>query len=133
MSRNYITVEELKSFMGPRWSDQFQEEVETWFIPYGSAGLRQLFRNSGLNLDERLEEGKVEEIVVKSVLAEMIASSLDAQSSDMPFGEMSQYSQAAGGYSISMSGITSTNLYLKKSQARLLGLPGVAIDTITLN
>ena len=130
---NYLTIDELKSFMGDRWSDQFEDMAETWLIPYGSAGLRQFFKNVSLSLDDMIESGEIELIVVKSVLAEMIASSLEAQSDNLPFGDVSQMSQSAGGYSISMSGLSGTNLYLKKAQARILGLPSMTISKLTIN
>ena len=130
---NYLTIDELKSFMGDRWSDQFEDMAETWLIPYGSSGLRQFFKNVSLSLDDMIESGEVELIVVKSVLAEMIASSLEAQSDNLPFGDVSQMSQSAGGYSISMSGLSGTNLYLKKAQARILGLPSMTVSKLTIN
>lgn len=130
---DYLSVEEVEVFMGETWREDFRELVEDWLIPYGSAGLRQIFRNHDLDLDAQLEDNKLELIVLKSVLAEMISASLEAKEDSLPSGDATQFSQSAGGYSISMSGLSGSNLYLKKAQAKLLGLPGMLIKSITIN
>lgn len=129
----YLNIDELESFMGDRWSDSFTEKVETWLLPYGSAALRQIFKAHGMDLDERMEKNDTEPILVKSVLAEMISASLESEESSLPLGESNQLSQAAGGYSFSISGLSGTNLYLKKAQARALGLPGIVVESLKIN
>lgn len=127
MAEVYATINDLKTVMGDAWQDS-QEPLAEKLLEVASAGLRQIFRDHEMNLDELILDGIPEEIVVNQIVCEMVARNLQGVTTPLG-GDFSQFSQAAGGYSISVSS-NGSNLYLKKEQARWLGLPSLTVSKI---
>lgn len=125
--RDYATVNDLKIAMGNSWDDA-QEAYAEKLLSVASAGLRQIFKSHFLNLEERISEGELEEVIVNQVVVDMVARNLAGSATPLS-GDFSQFSQAAGGYSISVSS-SGSNLYLKKEHARWLGLPSITTTQI---
>ena len=127
MAASYATVADVKLAMGSSWDDSNEPLVDK-LIEVVSAGIRQIFRNHGRNLDEELAEGTLEEIIVNQVVVDLVVKA--AGNEGMPLsGDFSTLQQTAGPYSMSISGISGP-LYLRKEQARWLGLSTLAIKTI---
>lgn len=125
---NYATLEDLKLVMGESWVET-QSELAERLLTVASAGLRKVFRETGLNLDEMILTGEIEQILVNQVVCDMVARNLKQVVS--PLGDFSQMSQSAGGYSVSVS-TNGNNLYLKRDEMKWLGLPSVSLTKINL-
>lgn len=125
---NYATLEDLKLVMGESWVET-QRELAERLLTVASAGLRKVFRETGLNLDEMILTGEIEQILVNQVVCDMVARNLKQVVS--PLGDFSQMSQSAGGYSVSVS-TNGNNLYLKRDEMKWLGLPSVSLTKINL-
>ena len=125
---NYATLEDLKLVMGESWVET-QSELAERLLTVASAGLRKVFKETGLNLDEMILTGEIEQILVNQVVCDMVARNLKQVVS--PLGDFSQMSQSAGGYSVSVS-TNGNNLYLKRDEMKWLGLPSVSLTKINL-
>lgn len=125
---NYATLEDLKLVMGESWVETQREFAER-LLTVASAGLRKVFKETGLNLDEMILTGEIEQILVNQVVCDMVARNLKQVVS--PLGDFSQMSQSAGGYSVSVS-TNGNNLYLKRDEMKWLGLPSVSLTKINL-
>lgn len=125
---NYATLEDLKLVMGESWVET-QRELAERLLTVASAGLRKVFKETGLNLDEMILTGEIEQILVNQVVCDMVARNLKQVVS--PLGDFSQMSQSAGGYSVSVS-TNGNNLYLKRDEMKWLGLPSVSLTKINL-
>lgn len=125
--RNYADIDDLKIAMGDTW-DATQEAYAEKLLAVASAGLRQIFKSHFLNLEERISSGELEEVIVNQVIVDMVVRNLAGSATPLS-GDFSQFSQAAGGYSISVSS-SGSNLYLKKEHARWLGLPSITTSQI---
>lgn len=125
---NYATLEDLKLVMGESWVET-QRELAERLLTVASAGLRKVFKETGLNLDEMILTGEIEQILVNQVVCDMVARNLKQVVS--PLGDFNQMSQSAGGYSVSVS-TNGNNLYLKRDEMKWLGLPSVSLTKINL-
>lgn len=90
--------------------------------------LRQIARNNGKDVDELIlaDSSKVYGANVTTVICSCVQRSMSAPLDVMP--EATQFSQSASPYSESMSfsGDTTTSLYFKAKELKLLGLGNVA-------
>lgn len=127
MAEVYANLDDLKLVMGSSWDDT-QETLAERLLEVASAGLRSIFKRHSMNLDELLVEGDLEEILVNQVVCDIVARGLASSTAPLG-GDFSQLSQAAGGYSISISS-SGQGLYLKKEQAKWLGLPSITTSKI---
>ena len=125
---NYATLEDLKLVMGESWVET-QRELAERLLTVASAGLRKVFKETDLNLDEMILTGEIEQILVNQVVCDMVARNLKQVVS--PLGDFSQMSQSAGGYSVSVS-TNGNNLYLKRDEMKWLGLPTITLTKINL-
>ena len=126
---NYASIEDVRITMG----DSFKEDQAAYagaLLTDASAGLRQIFKNHGLNLAERISGGELEETIVKRVVVDMVVRNLSGSLTPLG-GDFSQFSQSAGGYSINVSS-NGSNLYLKREQSKWLGLPNISVNRIKL-
>lgn len=126
---NYATIEELKTTMGTSWDDSKTTFAEM-LLTDCSAGLRQIFRNHGLSLDNRITDGLIEPTILRRIVCDMVSRNLSGTLTPLA-GDYSQMSQSAGGYSISVSS-NGSNLYLKRDQAKWLGLPNLTFNNVSL-
>ena len=129
MSESYATLEDLQTAMGPSW-DETQSTLAETLIAVTSAGLRRIFKAHGMNLNDCVANGYTEAIIVTQTVVDIVSRGLQGSSSPLS-GDFSQMSQSAGGYSISVSP-TGSGLYLKREQARWLGLPQLTTSSIKL-
>ena len=98
---NYCTIEDLET----TWrslSDIEKERAEKLIVQI-SAELRVIADRHGVNLDEKVQNNEDYGLVVKSVTIDTISRVLNQNTSAEP---LSQFSQAAGGYSISGTYLT---------------------------
>lgn len=131
MAETYATLADLQARTpASEWATIDHEQAQLG-LDTASALLRQTFRNFHLDLEARIAEGKVEEILLKDVVCTMVQRKLDVEG--LPFGgEFSQISQSAGPYQTSFSLPSSMgNFYLKKSEMKMLGMPSVITRTLT--
>lgn len=128
---SYINVEELKEHYLGVWDD----ENDSWAdkqLENASAYLRAEFKEHGRDLNEEIEDEEVEESIVKSVVASMVLRKLSSES--LPYGgAFAQISEAADGYSHSITPVSRfSNLYVRRDEKKLLGIPLIAMGTIDI-
>ena len=104
------------------WRTMTQAETEraTSLIPVICASLREEARKVGKDLDDMIAENDDLAEVAKSVTVDVVARTLMTSTSQEP---MTQYSEAALGYSMSGSFLVpGGGLFIKKSELARLGL-----------
>lgn len=85
-----------------------------------SAALRQEAKNVGRDLDAMIDGGKLEPLVVKAVMVDIIARMLAAPTDEAP---VTQTSQSALGYSVSATYLVpGGGLFIKNAELDRLGL-----------
>lgn len=115
---NYATIGDIQTL----WRQLTTEEIEraTALLPIVSASLRYEAEKVGRDLDSMIEADENLSLVAKSVTVDVIARTLMTSTNQEP---MTQYSQAALGYSVSGTFLVpGGGLFIKKSELVRLGL-----------
>lgn len=115
---NYATIDDMTALWRTMTADE-QERAEQ-LLTVVSASLRIEAKKVGKDLDALIEEDSDLGEVAKSVTVDVVARALMTSTDQEP---MTQFSQSAGGYSISGSFLTpGGGLFIKKSEFSRLGL-----------
>lgn len=123
---NLISLQELKMIIGEQ---NVSDEKLEFLIEYCSAILRKVFKDRKRDLDEEIKSGDLADIIVKNTICEMISQNLNA--SELPFGgAYNNYSENAGGYSVSISG--NQKIYISKNALKLLGIGDLYITSFQM-
>ena len=114
----FASVEDVEAlFRELKESERDRAEA---LLPIVSDSLRQEAKQVGKDLDKMIKCGEVYESVVKSVVVDVLARALMTSTDSEP---MTQYSQAALGYSVSGTYLVpGGGLFIKKSELARLGL-----------
>ena len=115
---NFATVDDLTTL----WRKLNPDETERAKALLGivSDSLRQEAKKVGKNLDKMIAEDSTLAAVAKSVTVDVVARTLMTSTDQEP---MTQFSQAAGGYSVSGSFLVpGGGLFIKKAELARLGL-----------
>lgn len=116
--KELATIDDVKALFRDLSTDE--EAKATALLPIVSDSLRQEALNVGKNLDLMIDQGKILENVVKSVVVDVVGRALMTSTNQEP---MTQYSQSALGYSVSGTYLVSGGgLFIKKSELARLGL-----------
>ena len=125
---NYCTIEDIEALWRPLSTSE-QERAES-LIEIVSASLREEARKVHRNLDEMISLDPDLVLVAKSVSVDVIARTLMTSTNTEP---MTQFSQSAGGYSVSGSFlIPGGGLFIKNSELARLGLKKQRIGAINV-
>lgn len=114
----FATLDDLVTL----WRSMQSEEMNRAenLLKIVSDSLRVCARTEGKNLDEMISKDPFLATVAKSVVVDVVARALMTSTDQEP---MTQYSQAAGGYSVSGSFlIPGGGLFIKKTELVRLGL-----------
>ena len=115
---NYATIDDMTALWRTMTADE-QERAEQ-LLTVVSASLRVEANKVGKDLDALIEEDSDLGEVAKSVTVDVVARALMTSTDQEP---MTQFSQSAGGYSVSGSFLTpGGGLFIKKSELSRLGL-----------
>lgn len=115
---NYATIDDMTALWRTMTADE-QERAEQ-LLTVVSASLRIEAKKVGKDLDALIEEDSDLGEVAKSVTVDVVARALMTSTDQEP---MTQFSQSAGGYSVSGSFLTpGGGLFIKKSELSRLGL-----------
>lgn len=124
----YATISELSIMWRPLKAGE--EERAEALLAIVSDSLRQEAKNVGRDLDQMIEDGDILDSVVKSVTVDVVARTLMTSTDDEP---MTQFSQAAGGYSVSGTYLVpGGGLFVKNSELKRLGLKRQRIGTLEI-
>ena len=123
---DYATVNDVISLYRALTPEE-QAKAEA-LIPVISDRLRQYAKNTGRDLDQMIEAGDVLESVVKSVTVDVVARTLQTPTEGAP---MSQFSEAAMGYSVSGTFLVpGGGVFIKNTELKALGLRRPRYGTI---
>lgn len=123
---NYCTIEDIEALWRPLSSAE-ETRAES-LIEVVSASLREEAHKVHRNLDEMISRNPDLGIVAKSVCVDVIARTLMTSTNTEP---MTQFSQSAGGYSVSGSFLVpGGGLFIKNSELARLGLKRQRIGAI---
>lgn len=115
---NYATIDDMTALWRTMTADE-QERAEQ-LLTVVSASLRIEAKKVGKDLEALIEEDSDLGEVAKSVTVDVVARALMTSTDQEP---MTQFSQSAGGYSVSGSFLTpGGGLFIKKSELSRLGL-----------
>lgn len=122
---DYLTLEELKAFNNGKW-----DELHTVFallkISSASALVRQLFRERNLTVEQRIIDGKLEEALLKEVVASMVLRTLP-DDTDVNYEQKSESITGIGSIQITPFK-RDRNLFITRSEKfEKLGLPVMGI------
>ena len=125
---NYCTVDDIELLFRPlSTSEKTRAEA---LIPLVSASLREKARQVNRNLDEMMSNNSDLVEVAKSVCVDVVARALMTSTNSEP---LSQFSQAAGGYSVSGAFLVpGGGLFIKESELARLGLKRQRIGAINV-
>lgn len=115
---NYATIDDIETL----WRSMSAEEEERAeaLIPIVSSSLRVAAKKVGKNLDQLVAADPDLAEVAKSVTVDVVARTLMTSTKQEP---MTQYAEAAGGYSVSGSFLVpGGGLFIKNSELARLGL-----------
>lgn len=118
MANNYLTVDELIE----RWRPLKPDEIDRAKVLIGDicAVIRIKAKSCGKNFDEMIADDSDYELVAKSVITDIVSRELTSSTTD---AALSQFSQSAGGYSISGTYLSAGGgLFIKKDEWKRLGL-----------
>lgn len=114
----FATVDDLTKLWRKMSPDETERAKELLVIVSNS--LRQEAKKVGKNLDEMIAGDQTLATVAKSVTVDVVARTLMTSTDQEP---MTQFSQAAGGYSVSGSFLVpGGGLFIKKAELVRLGL-----------
>ena len=114
----FATVDDLTKLWRKMKPDETERAKELLVIV--SDSLRQEAKKVGKNLDEMIAGDQTLATVAKSVTVDVVARTLMTSTDQEP---MTQFSQAAGGYSVSGSFLVpGGGLFIKKAELVRLGL-----------
>lgn len=115
---DYATVQDITTLWRPMTAAE-QTRAEA-LIPVICSSLRTEAKKVGKDLDSMIEEDEDLAMVAKSVTVDIVARTLMTSTNQEP---MTQYSEAALGYSVSGSFLVpGGGLFIKKSELARLGL-----------
>jgi hypothetical protein len=125
---NYCTIDDINALF--RQLSTSEEAKAEPLIEVVSARLREEARKVHRDLDEMISLNPDLAIVAKSVCVDVIARTLMTSTNQEP---MTQFSQAAGGYSVSGSFlIPGGGIFIKQSELAALGLKRQRIGAINV-
>lgn len=117
--KSYATTDDVIAYRGPLTADAI-ERMNT-ILPACSAELRLVAKNQGKNLDEMIEADEDIALAVKKGVIDASANYYNASQQNEPI--FTQFSQAAGGYSVSGTiGNPGGAFYFPKKFLRDIGL-----------
>lgn len=125
----YATIDDLMIL----WRSMDDEEIAKAeaLLPLVSASLRVYAKKVGKDLDAMVENDEDLALVAKSVTCDVTARVLMTSTSTEP---MSQFSQSAGGYSVSGTYLVpGGGVYIKKSELARLGLLSQQLGVVQLD
>ena len=125
---NYATISDIETLWRPLSNDE--KTRATSLLPVVSASLREEAKKVHRNLDAMISRDADLKEVAKSVTVDIIARTLMTSTSSEP---MTQFSQSAGGYS--MSGtylVPGGGLFIKNSELARLGLKRQRIGAVNV-
>lgn len=118
MANKYLTTDELIE----RWRPLTPEEITRADVLIGDicAVIRYKAKSLGKDFEEMLADDEDLEVVAKSVITDIVSRELTSSTTD---AALSQFSQSAGGYSISGTYLSAGGgLFIKKDEWKRLGL-----------
>lgn len=122
----YADTTDVISYRGPQPASVL--EVLDAHLEGCSARLRLFARNSGVDLDELYTEDEDLQIVITERVVDSVISKIASNKGDDPL--LSQFSQAAGGYSISGTFVNiGGDYYFPKAFLRDIGITRQKIST----
>lgn len=125
---DYATIEDITTLYRPLTADETTKA--TALIPVVSARLRQYAKQVGRDLDAMIEADENLAVVAKSVTVDVIARNLQTPTSGAP---MSQFSEAALGYSVSGTFLVpGGGIFIKNAELKALGLSRPKYGTFDL-
>lgn len=125
---DYCTIQDINTLWRPMSQSETQRAEE--LIGVVSASLRQEAHKVGRNLDEMVSRDPDLKTVAKSVCVDVVARTLMTSTNQEP---MTQFSNAAGGYSASGSFLVpGGGLFIKKSELARLGLNKQRIGAVNV-
>jgi hypothetical protein len=118
MSEPFATVDDIETLKRPL--DTEEASRATALLPIVSDTLRQYASMTGVNLDEAILTGKLYGSVVKSVTVDIVIRELNSSTSEEP---LSQFSQGAGGYTVSGTYLSAGGgIFVKRDELTRLGI-----------
>ncbi len=126
--KSFATVDDLIIL----WRKLKGDELEraSALLDIVSASLRQEAKKVGKNLDEMIAADETLATVAKSVTVDVVARTLMTSTDQEP---MTQFAQAAGGYSVSGSFLVpGGGLFIKKTELARLGLRRQRCGTVEI-
>lgn len=115
---DYATIEDITTLYRPL--TEAETTKATALLPVVSARLRQYGKHTGRDLDAMIEADENLAVVAKSVTVDVIARNLQTPTEGPP---MSQFSEAALGYSVSGTFLVpGGGIFIKNSELKALGL-----------
>lgn len=125
---DYATIEDVINLYRPLTDEESRKA--TALLPVVSARLRQYARNVGRDLDAMIEKNDDLAIVAKSVTVDVVARTIQTPTSGAP---MSQFSEAALGYSVSGTFLVpGGGIFIKNAELKALGLARPKYGTFDL-
>lgn len=125
---NFATVDDLAALWRPMTAAETARAEA--LLPIVSSSLRAEANKVGRDLDRMLQQDPALVEVARSVTVDVVARALMTGTDQEP---MTQYSQAAGGYSVSGSFLVpGGGLFIKRSELARLGLRRQRIGGIAL-
>ena len=125
---DYCTIQDINTLWRPMSQSETQRAEA--LIGVVSASLRQEANKVGRNLDEMVSKDPDLKIVAKSVCVDVVARTLMTSTNQEP---MTQFSNAAGGYSASGSFLVpGGGLFIKNSELARLGLKKQRIGAVNV-
>lgn len=126
---NYATINDVIALWRTLTADEISK-AET-LIPIVCDSLRYEAEKVGKDLDAMISENSVLASVAKSVVVDVVRRYMNDNSTDSV--SMSQFSQAAGGYTVSGTFLSAGGgLFIKKSELAKLGLKRQRFGVIEL-
>lgn len=126
---SYATVSDLEAIW--RELDEDEQEMATVLLSDASSIIRIKAKGTGRDFDAMLEGNADLASVAKTVVCAMVRRYMNAVGSNLP--AMSQFSQSAGGYSVSGTfAVPEGGMYLMNNEAKALGLRRAMIGSIPL-
>lgn len=125
---DFATIDDVRTL----WRNLSLEEEARCkaLLPVVSASLRNEAKKVNKNLDDMITKNEELELVAKSVTVDVVARALMTSTDAEP---TVQFSQAAGGYSISGTYLVpGGGLFIKKSELARLGLKRQRVGVIDL-
>ena len=128
MIDSYLTLEELKAKNFQQWDSCLDGYAEDKLV-VASAVVDQLFLEHGTTVEEAIENGRTNDIMLKEVIAQMVLGLIAYQKTTggLP---VSQVTDRGGDYQVSIMlppSLQRSSIRVLPEEMRLLGLPSSSI------